>query len=153
MKRIFAAFALIAAMVFSSCTKVECDCPKDQPAGTQWQIKNYVIKESNWEFCSASDGTNGFFRAQLNAPELDKFIWQEGAMLAYIVNSDGGQQVLPSVRHYEMTSTDGYHFLWTETVDFEFQQGKCFVYVTANDFDYGDDYNPGEMSIRLVLIW
>lgn len=154
MKKILANLALVAAMVlgFASCTKVECDCPKENTS-TQWQINNYVIKANNWEFCASTDGTNGFFRAKLNAPELSKFIWEEGAILGYLVNSDGGQQALPCTRHYEEYNEEGLQITWTETTEIEFLKGECYVYVTYSDFFYPEGATPGDMSIRLVMLW
>ncbi len=159
MKKLFAplAFAAILAAGLASCTKVECDCNHD---GSEWSVqkvvKDYVIQSSDWEYITDSDGYNGCFRAILNCSELTQTILDEGVCLAYLVNSDGTQAVLPSVRHMEEVYTENgeaTYYFWTQTIDAEFAVGTVYVYLTESDFYSTADNPPAGISVKVTLVW
>lgn len=157
-----------AALTFSSCLSGTCDC--DRPTtgqsgtqnGTNWQILTFNVKSSDWKVASDNDGYNAFYMAELSVPELKANILKDGIMMSYIY-LDGNQEALPYVRHFEQWTTENgedYQFLWTQTTDIEYSVGKAYIYTTISDFPFDpsnsaqvSEFNPGDMSFRVVLLW
>ena len=154
--RIIAAFSLLIFGLSSCIQDIDCPCKdghNNQSGGTNWQVLNFSVKDSNWELCTDQQGYNPFYRAHLEIPELTKDIMAKGLMEAYVYLGSN-QQTLPYVRHYEeVTTSDGesYQYLWTQTIDMEFEVGGAWVYSTASDFY--TDLKPGDWDFRIVLLW
>lgn len=129
------------------------------PAGesTQWKIINLAANTNSWQRMSQQDGSNPFYMASFDIPELTPFIYDSGLVQCYIEydqgTSNASQQLLPQVRHFEEGSGENYS-LWTETVDYDYMVGNVNIYVTYSDFpDANSGIAPGAMNFRLVLMW
>lgn len=121
---------------------------------TQWEVINLTVPTDDWELVSSTDGTNPYYRAKFDVPELDDFIYDQGLTKCYIEFNRGTnnayQQELPYVRHFEAYENDQ-QIIWTQTVDYDFGIGFVNVYVTFSDFFV--DERPETMDFRLVLMW
>ncbi|HLP05180.1 MAG TPA: hypothetical protein VK152_07105, partial [Paludibacter sp.] len=88
---------------------------------------------------------NRYYTSHFSMPEITSTVYKDGTVVAYLV-TNGVQQNLPYVRHYEDSSGN----LWTQTVDYDFSVGNLNVYVTNSDFA---KEQPGTMNFRVVLMW
>lgn len=130
------------------------------PAGesTQWKIINLAANANSWQrMANPQDGTNAFYMASFDIPELTPFIYDSGLVQCYLEydqgTSNASQQLLPQVRHYQEVNGDNCIY-WTETVDYDYMVGNVNIYVTYSDFpDESMGIAPGDMNFRLVLMW
>lgn len=67
---------------------------------TQWKIVNISIKKADWVW----DNETGRYDAIVDLPELTKFVYENGAQLAYVFIGEQGvdevQKMLPYVHTY-----------------------------------------------------
>ena len=139
MKKTFLLF-MIALFV------VSCEGPEGpQGYGTNWKIIDLTIKSSDWTENIDKDGLNRYYSCNFNIPEIDATVYNDGTVNSYIITG-ASQQVLPSVLHLENLAGER----WTQTIDYDFSEGSLNVYLTNSDFA---DYPPGDMKIRVVLMW
>ena len=167
MKRIVSIITIVAsaAIALASCTRIECDCnhsgQQQQQSGLEMARFDYIIKANQWQAYTDEYGFNGYYMVKLNLPQLTSSVMKDGVALAYVLNGDGGQMLLPCSTHMEAVEVDPsdptgetkYKVYWTQTIDVEFQEGCCFLAFTSTDHMLGDGYAPGDMSIRIVLLW
>lgn len=140
--------------------------------GVNWQIIDVDIQSKDWQYTFAND--NNYYYAVVDVPELTDFVYNNGNISVYLENttSNGGktQNLLPSVRHYEVPVTktdtiivDGktyyndstYYIQYTQTTDYEYWSGQMEFYITNSDFYY-DPSNltePGDKHFRIVLTY
>lgn len=148
---------VVASLFFTSCEGPMGPQGPQGPAGesTQWEIINLAAEANGWQRMSQEDGTNAFYMASFDIPELTPFIYDSGLVQCYLEydqgSSNASQQLLPQVRHYEQVDGENY-YLWTETVDYDYMVGNVNIYVTYSDFP-DETIAPGAMNFRLVLMW
>ena len=122
MKRIFLLSAL-AIFIFSSCKKEVTEVQKVDQAFSAV----YTIAPSDW---SSTDG-NLSFSAQMNVPEVDDVIYNQGAVLVYIsFNGTGYYEALPEV--FDGITYGAIHSKGTVTIDISALSGEAINAPTQN---------------------
>lgn len=117
-------------------------CTIEDSPDTSWDVVTISVKQRNWSYQQ-----NGqYYTCSINMPELTSYIYNNGLVQVYY-EMEGSQQLLPYVRH----NRDQLGQLWTTTLDYEYQVGRLNLFYTNSDFIYTD--HPGDMKVRVVLIW
>lgn len=166
MKKVLYALMIATACAFTAC--VGPQGPKGEPGrdghdGIDGLVRYYNIpvqvNQNEWAYSNFDN--NNYFFATINMPEITWDIYEHGNVMVYREYEPGTnsatQTPLPYVRHKEYlydqsTSTWGFY---TETVDYEFTQGKLTIFYTASDFDYEIDTNfvPERMNFRVFIMY
>lgn len=159
--------AMVAAMSLSSCKGDK----GDPGLGMNWRIIDIPVHDADWIYTYDTDEyraqrDNNYFYAWYNVPALDDFIFTEGSVHAYVIYSNGAEDIqrpLPYVTHNEAFVTDEegneQPYFFTETYDFAYGVGWVEFNYRASDFAYEDDIpmdpamRPTPMKFRLVLNW
>ena len=89
------------------------------------------------------------YKYVMDLPELDDFIYEKGACIAYMKTYDldgyAIQRPLPCPNYIEWNGVQ-----WEETIDYDYSVGSIAFYVKCNNFD---DRRPGDIRFRVVLLW
>ena len=117
---------------------------EDGEPGAYWRIMDFDI--INW-----TEVEDEFFYAQFDFPELTKFIYDNGIVLAYIETEGKYQTPLPFTR-YKQEVIDEQLYFWEEHLDFEYEIGKITFYLTPSDF-YTGAGQPARTKIRVALVY
>lgn len=142
---------LIAGLVLNatSCSK------NDDIAETQWKVVNIRVNKGDWKW----NANQGQYEVVINLPELTEFIFNEGAVMAYIKFDANTKAPLPFSKTYSYTytGTDGktYTGFYTEFIKCDFQVGKpstVAFYIEASDLERADEYLE-DKDFQVVLIW
>ena len=159
--------AIVAAMSLSSCKGDK----GDPGLGMNWRIINIPVHSADWIYTYEvnpyyAQQDNNYFYASYNVPAIDDFIFTEGSVHAYVVYSNGAEDVqrpLPYVTHNEAFVTDSagneLRTFFTETYDFAYGVGWVEFNYHVSDFAYEDtipmnpEMRPTPMKFRLVLNW
>ena len=126
---------LAATTLFSSCTKRYYN--ETIVEGTQLKHYMYDIKYQDWDKIEVLD--DGFILSvQLNVPNITASVVQNGnIMVSRQLTGDNNQTYwtpLPVVRaEAENFGTDNV-ILYSTYLDYEWTEGKVFIYFTATDF-------------------
>ena len=119
---------------------------------TQWFIRDYDILSHQWELVF-DQNMGSLFQFEIPVPEITKFVFDEGAVLCYLVQeiSSGGrtslvQSPLPYTFYGEI---DG--FFYSENYTFEVRTGYINFIVKYSDFD--TEIKPLSCTFHVVLIW
>ena len=119
---------------------------------TQWEIVNITVNADNWKW----NNNSAQWEAFADLPELNEFIYENGAMISYVFIGEQGvdevQKLLPYINTYSvMEGADTF----TETISADFQQGNpSTVAFFIKDSDLAQDPNaPQNYNFRIVLIW
>ena len=124
---------------------------------TQWEIVHIPVEKSDWQWIA----DRGHFEAIFDLPELDEFIYENGAVLAYLFIGEQGvdevQNALPYVRTYPAEDDQGNLVTFTETISYGvmFKAGgksNIAFYIQASDL-LEDPEAPNMYNFRVVLIW
>ena len=139
-------FLLLLIAVFAA----SCEGPVGPPGRdgrnaepTQWEIIPVTIYDTDWRESPMDESL--YYSASVITTSLTPFIRKEGTILVYRDFKNGYQQILPYVRHKEYG-----RILWTQTIDYEFTDGRINFYVTNSNFV---PEPPETMYFRVVLIW
>ncbi len=156
--------AIVVAMSLSSCKGDK----GDPGLGMNWKIIDIPVHSADWQYTYDTDVQrqqmdNNYFYAAYNVPALDDFIFTEGSVHAYVVYSNGAEDVqrpLPYVTHKEAFVGDpAVRLFFTETYDFAYGVGWVEFNYRASDFAYEDaipmdpEMRPTPKKFRLVLNW
>lgn len=119
---------------------------------TQWEIVNITVNADNWKW----NNNSAQWEAFADLPELNEFIYENGAMISYVFIGEQGvdevQKLLPYINTYSvMEGADTF----TETISADFQQGNpSTVAFFIKDSDLAQDPDaPQNYNFRIVLIW
>ena len=149
MKKIL--FLLSAAMwLFASC---EGPAGRDglDGAETYWFVKDYTIREGDWNLVGKVDELNSYYQARVDIRELDRDIYEKGHVFCYMyqrVDNRDVQTILPFTIPVGKV-TNGKEELWTETYSYDFSVGRVTFYFNCSDF-YTNN-RPGAQTFRVVL--
>ena len=112
----------------------------------QFNSINLSVKNSDWVENVDNQGLNRYYSCHFNMPEISSTVFNSGSVIAYIiVNNSTSQQNLPYVRHFENAKG----VLWTQTIDFDYSEGRINIYVTNSDFAVDP---PSAMDFRVVVL-
>lgn len=146
-------FLLIVVAILSLCTF--SSCTKEYYYEMQPDVFMFTVNQNNWNYSNISN--NNYFYATVNAPEITADVCERGLVKVYRIFEDntGSSQVeMPYVHlnEFYVESADQWVF-YTETVHYEFEQGKITVIYKASDFDYEIDetFIPENMKFRVVI--
>ena len=159
MKAIFKA-ALLAATLLALTA-----CHKEYVTdGPDMKTVKINVSQDAWQYSNALD--NNYFFATVKMPEINASVFKEGLVKMYRVydwdTANASQTELPYVRLNEYENQDGEWIFFTETIDYQFSAGEVTIFYTAGDFQYeinnfdddpGNDFNPGPMEFRCVVVY
>lgn len=124
--------------------------------GSTFNVVNFDVPQAAWQYSENKD--NNYFFADVKMPELTEEVF-DGSMVSVYRTFDydsknASQQVLPSVRMFEQTLSNGTTVYYTETIDYDYGIGWLRIYFTVSDFIYEDDLSfvPEAMTFRAVII-
>ncbi|NLX66849.1 MAG: hypothetical protein GXZ19_08820 [Bacteroidales bacterium] len=127
---------------------------------TNWEIVNITVKggkNGDWRW---NDNENRY-EAIYELPEMDEFIYEDGAILGYVFigeqNQNEVQKLLPFVQTYDEGGE-----IFTETISFDVQLKKGGIvkpsvafYIQTSDL-FGskefEEFLPNH-NFRLVIVW
>ncbi len=146
----------IAMLLFASCEgpigPVGPMGEKGEPGEDYWFIKVYTIKSDEWELVMGEDELGSYYMAEVEIPELDEDIYEDGTVFCYMFQNIDGLEVqtpLPFTIPYGETNQNGEELLWTETYAFDFTEGSIGFYVNYSHFYTSN--RPPDISYRVVL--
>jgi len=123
---------------------------------TQWEIINITVNVNDWEW----NADFAQWEAIYNLPELDEFIYENGAQLGYVFIGQQGvnevQKLLPYVdTYYAGDDENGIPIYFTETisVDYQFGNPSTVAFYIKDSQLAQDDGAPQLYNFRIVLIW
>lgn len=152
MKKLFYGILAVAlALTLNSCEKSYYEVEEiTQVVEMHPTVVNIDVPESAWEYSYLSD--NNYFVAKVDMPEITKKVFEGGLIKMYRYVAKDTQMEMPYVRVNEV-EIGGNMFYYTETVDYEFSQGKMSIFYAVSDFDYEIDetFVPEAMKFRCVI--
>lgn len=114
------------------------------------------VNQNEWSYTNTEN--NNYFYAVISVPELTWDIYEHGNVMIYREYDQGTnnavQTPLPFTRHVEYQDGGVWKF-YTESVDYEYTQGKVTIFYTLNDFDYEIDqtFVPEQMNFRIFIMY
>jgi len=142
--------------LFAALAILTTSCRKDPVPQCSYKIVNITVPKESWSYSDQDD--NNYFTAEIDVPELSEEAFDGGILNVYRTfnfdKSNASQQLLPSVRLLEeKVGNDMYRY--TESIDYEYGIGWLNIYYTLSDFVYDQtlEYDPGDMTFRLVLVY
>lgn len=132
-------------LVFTACT-VESDV-----AETQWKVVNIKVNKNHWTWIEES----GQYEVILDLPELSPFIFNEGAVMAYVKFNSDTKAMLPHTKSYSYFDDNNNIGYYTETIKCDFQVGSpstVAFYIEASDLARADEYLE-DRDFQVVMIW
>lgn len=116
------------------------------------------IKSNEWVYSGTAN--NNYFYATFTMPEITWDIYEHGNVMVYREYEPGTdnsvQTPLPHTRHNEfIDETNNTVVFYTETVDYEYTQGKMTIFYTMSDFNYEVDtkFVPNAMNFRVFIMY
>ena len=121
---------------------------------TQWEIINITVNSDDWQWNDNTAQWEVFYEL----PELSEFIYEDGALIAYVFIGDQGvnevQKLLPYLNTYS-TEVGGEFTTFTEYISADYQYGNpSTVGFSIKDSELAmDPEAPLTYNFRVVLIW
>ncbi len=148
--------SLLAVILLLGVTFGVTSCSNnDDILETQWKVIPISIKKADWKW----NATDGQYEVIVNIPELTKFVFNEGAVIAYVKFNATTKAPLPYSKSYsyQYTGNDGktYTGYYTEHIKCDFQVGSpstVTFYIEASDLQRADEYLE-DKEFQVVLIW
>ena len=149
----FAGWLLFITMGFMSCTGPMG--PEGPPGySTEWFVNDYDVLSEKW--IPREDVNVGpFFEYTVNIPELDDFVFNEGAVVCYLVHNvsyAGRTTLVQSPLPYTVYGLydDGFT-QYSENYSYEVGPGFIRFITKYSDFDTG--IFPLNCTFHVVLMW
>jgi len=153
MKKLFG-FLIIVTFAF-----VACEGPAGPPGrdgrdgidgySTGWFAVDVEIKHDHWR--RVEENGMYFFENEVPFPEVDEFIFMEGAVIGYFVHNVNNRLV-HSLMPHTLYGFDGHEY--SETYSLEIRPGFInFVVRYSDGFGFYDMPTPPTRLFRIVLIW
>lgn len=119
-------------------------------SGAYWFTKSFTINEADWELMGEENAVDSRYGVTVDIPELSQWVYDKGAVIAYVGYEDTKRFGLPHVEHRSYEDDPTYQ--WTETTDFQTEKGKISFYVTYSNFLTGIN-TPETQTFHVVLLW
>lgn len=123
---------------------------------TRWEIVNFTVGVNDWRWNPDAAQWEAIF----DFPELNEFIYEQGAQLGYVFIGQQGvdevQKLLPYINtYYGGDDLQGNPIYFTETVSVDYQFGDpSTVAFFIKDSQLAQDPDaPQTYNFRIVLIW
>lgn len=123
---------------------------------TQWEIVNFTVGVNDWRWNPDAAQWEAIF----DFPELNEFIYEQGAQLGYVFIGKQGvnevQKLLPYIETYDAGDDEnGNPIYFTETISVDYQLGNpstVAFFIKDSQLAY-DEGAPQVYNFRVVLIW
>lgn len=132
-----------------------CSSSNEKIEETQWKIVNIKVNKGDWKWVADA----GQYEVVVNLPELTQFIFNEGAVIAYLKIDAKTKAQLPFSKSYtfEFTAGDGstQTGTYTEHIKCDFQVGSpssVAFFIEASDLQRADEYLE-DKDFQVVMIW
>ncbi len=146
MKNTIYFFSLITILSLTACEGPMG--PPGQDGQDGWAniyVQYYTIK--SWTL--SENGT--FFYADVDCPQLTKFVYDDGVTMAYIATKENNILVQNPLPWDLYRSNDANEIFWTETISFDITQGHVRFYYEPSDFV--TETTPPQCEFKVVLMW
>jgi hypothetical protein len=128
---------------------IACLCSCERSIVSPGDYAYYTVRERDWELVGRPGTVNSFYQYSFDEPKLTRRIYEEGAVLGYIVANYGmGDEVLRPLP--DTWPTGEYPAMWTESVSFDYKPGLVTFFVGYSDF--ATNVPPPTMTFKLVMI-
>ena len=153
MKKLFG-HILILMMGFAACQGPMGPAgPPGRDGAADWWVGDFVVLHNDWKMVDDDDWY--LFEYRFSFPELSNFVFNDGAVIGYLVQHiryGGGSPVrthclLPYTVYGE--DDDGYPY--SENYSCELRPG--YINFTVKYSDYVPHIKPPDRTFRIVLIW
>lgn len=149
---------LIAALALMSCEGPEGPMGPAGAPGAKgrdgesvgWYTTSITVDASEWKLDGDPDDLNSYFYVYKPLNMMSNYIYKYGTVISYIQTGEGIKNGMPFVLHLGDYNGEK-EFLWTETYDFDFDDGGIGFYVTYSDFSTG--IRPKTKTFHVVLMW
>ena len=124
--------------------------PGKDAESTQWFVKDFEVLSEHWKSVYDPVMDGDVFEYSFSFPQLTKFIFEEGAVICYLlqsVNNAVVQTPLPYTFHGKYGE-----FLYSENYTYEIRPGFINFIVKISDFDT-EFQNPLPCTFRVVMMW
>ena len=139
---------LIVALLFTAC-EGKVGPPGKDGKNIEFVVCDFVVQSENW--VPVNDELMGnLFEYGFNFPQLTGYIFDEGAVVCYLVQDLGGgiiQTPLPYTFYGELDDV-----LYSENYTYEISPGHINFIVKISDFDT-EVQQPLSCTFRVVLMW
>lgn len=116
----------------------------------QWQIIHVEISGDQWNWHEAQDGREGYHWVEVELPELDVDIFDDGAALAYYWFDENSKTALPYVKTW--VGNDGIPYTETYSCDFVLSDPSVATF-SLEASDVGRYDNPPDARFQIILIY
>lgn len=116
-------------------------CINDEPV-VKSKVVSLHVNSNDWQAYSDNNRKNMFYAVDFSMPEIDNDVYDKGAVQTFLVTET--QSPLPAVRHRQ----DQNNYMWTRTIDFEYQPGTMRIFVTSSDFVAS---TPESMDFKVII--
>lgn len=144
MKKRFFLF-LAAMLVFVGCSD------DNNETAMYWKIINVTVDYRDWKPYADTDGLNPYYMCEKAVPEIDRELYRNGNVFAYLVQNPGQSYEVQTPLNCSIPREDfvgNEWFTWTEHYSFDFMPGSVAFYVRYSDFA---DAQPPTQVFRIVL--
>jgi len=148
-------FTTLLAIMFSACEGPMGPAgpmgPQGQPGDeSYWYTTSFTVNSSAWRLEGQPDELNSYFYYDKAVPQLTNNIFNGGIVLLYLQAANNIKNVMPYVLHLGDEDHLG-EFFWTQTYDYDFEQGNIRIYVTYSDFM--TSRRPDTETFSLILLY
>lgn len=127
-------FICLSVFLLASCTT-------DEPVKKS-KVVSLHINSNEWQAFSDNNRKNLYYAVDFSMPEIDDEVYDKGTVQAYLVTDS--QSPLPAVRHLQNQN----NYMWTRTIDFDYQPGTMRIFVTSSDFVSSQ---PESMDFKVII--
>jgi len=144
MKKIFIP-VIAASLLMSGCTFHEhYDTYEVVQQGTDMFVDYIVAKGNDW-IPSGNEGQPGFYIYQeFEFPEITQNVLENGAVLVYLVDADGRDNILPYV-----FPVDNGNELLMQNIRFDVEKGILTIVIEWQDFR---KYTQGDYDFKVCIL-
>jgi hypothetical protein len=121
---------------------------------TQWYIEDLEVRSQDWNFVNDEmDGNQWYlFEYEFSLPELDQFVFMQGAVSCYLVHNVnyGGNSIrVHSLLPFTVYGEEDYPF--SENYSCELRPG--YINFVVKYSDWSPDILPPTRKFHVVLMW
>ena len=138
-------FPVLAALLLSGCDRHETyETYEIVKEGTDMFV-DYVTAKGNEWLDSGTESQPGFYVYQeFKFPEVTTEVLEKGAVLVYLVDADGRDNILPYV-----FPVDNGHELIMQNIRYDVEAGKVTMAIEWQDFR---KYNQGDYEFKVCIL-
>ncbi len=135
---------ILALLVATSCLMTSCIKEEDVHIHNYGIVKTFYIDVYSNHWVDRSELS--YIYASFSAPEITKAVIENGIVVAYYIDADGRDNMLPYLLPYYDNNIDDYYY---ENVRFDISQGEITFIIQDSDFNHAN--KPSYMKFKVSI--